>query len=179
MSKFKDRVFALSAVAVLVAVLAAGIATLLSNSFVGLASATNTGSVNIVAQVTVNAVCEVSLSPGSLTFPAMSPGVGSPTQTSVTDNNIGNGAGYIWIYGSGWTQTTGGTNTFAVGDTVWNYNSVGSWSGTALTGSSVNTAILVAGGTGANGNVINFGVNVPIGQPAATYAQNIVILNAC
>jgi hypothetical protein len=141
-----------------------------------MATTTNT----LVANVAVSGACYTLALPSTITFGnSITPPYTTFTNVAVTDNDVGgNLASYIQVKGAGWA----GPNTIAVGSTLWSAASEGSYTGTALTTSLANTAILIPAPsltTSTTSNNIYFGMNVPGGLPAGTYTQAITFNNLC
>jgi hypothetical protein len=137
---------------------------------------TVTAAPNVVASMTVLSTCEISLSNSVITLPATAPGSFAPTDNGVvTDSNPGNLAGNVVIYGGNWIGT--GSNTFYVTNTVWNPSSSPTQIiGNQLTSSPFTSLLQIPA---AGSSTIYFGANVPSGQAADTYSQNIVIETSC
>ena len=144
----------------------------------GFSSATTTVTApNVVASMTVLSTCEISLSNSVITLPATAPGSFAPTDNGVvTDSNPGNIAGNVVIYGGNWIGTSS-ANTFYVTNTVWNpSSSLNQIIGNQLTSSPFTSLLQIPA---AGSSTIYFGANVPSGQAADTYSQNIVIEASC
>lgn len=145
----------------------------------GFSSATTTTvtAPNVVASMTVLSTCEISLSNSVITLPATAPGSFAPTDNGVvTDSNPGNIAGNVVIYGGNWIGTSS-ANTFYVTNTVWNpSSSLNQIIGNQLTSSPFTSLLQIPA---AGSSTIYFGANVPSGQAADTYSQNIVIEASC
>jgi hypothetical protein len=145
-------------------------------SQVGSVFATSSTS-NVLANVVVSSVCEISLAPNAITFGNVAPGTFHPTNVLVTDSNNGNAnANSIDIEGTNWILTS--SVGFGVSNTTYNMVS----SSSAITGvqlsntlTPVTGSVVPAGGS----NTIYFGVNVPVAQAAGTYTQNIILENSC
>ena len=139
-------------------------------------------SVELTVAVTANVAtqCYISLSPLTINFGTINPGANVPTANAVTDNDIGgNIAANVIVYGGNWIA---GSNQFGVSNTLWNPTSLGTYSGNALSNSTVNTQIVVPAPTPSHttaSNSIYFGLGIPGGTVAGTYTQNIVIENSC
>ena len=138
---------------------------------------TVTAAPNVVASMTVLSTCEISLSNSVITLPATAPGSFAPTDNGVvTDSNPGNIAGNVVIYGGNWIGTSS-ANTFYVTNTVWNpSSSLNQIIGNQLTSSPFTSLLQIPA---AGSSTIYFGANVPSGQAADTYSQNIVIEASC
>ena len=140
------------------------------------AATTTVAAPNVVASMTVLSTCEISLSNSVITLPATAPGSFAPTDNGVvTDSNPGNMAGNVVIYGGNWIGTSS-ANTFYVTNTVWNPSSSSSLIGNQLTSSPFTSLLQIPA---AGSSTIYFGANVPSGQAADTYSQNIVIETSC
>ncbi len=131
---------------------------------------------NVVANIIVPGVCEISLSSNRLSFGSILPNSNYSANVLVSDTNGGNTGAYINIYGSNWIDVSNSLIHFSVTNTIWNAIAQTSYTGTALTAVVANTQILVPGGSSAN---IYFGAAVPAGQTAGTYNQTITLLNSC
>ena len=118
--------------------------------------------------------CTIALSPSSISFGTMDPGSSFPTNAAVTDTNGGTLNSYVYVYGGNWIS---GAVSFGGSNTLWDASSQSSYTGTALTGTASNTAILVPPSSGSNS--VYFGVGIPNGQQALTYDQVITIENVC
>lgn len=172
----KEKIVAIAAVLILFTVL---FGTLFS---IGLSYASS-AAVNIVANVQVTGACTLSLSNSVINIGSLNPGTSLAPQNAVTDTNGGNSNSYLWLYGSNWILIGAVTPNFYVTNTIFS-NAIGS-SGegagylfNALTIASANSGMLV-GITPADTNTLFFSVNVPAGQPAASYSSNIAIFNNC
>ena len=140
------------------------------------AATTTVAAPNVVASMTVLSTCEISLSNSVITLPATAPGSFAHTDNGVvTDSNPGNMAGNVVIYGGNWIGTSS-ANTFYVTNTVWNPSSSSSLIGNQLTSSPFTSLLQIPA---AGSSTIYFGANVPSGQAADTYSQNIVIETSC
>ena len=129
-------------------------------------------SVGLSAPAPANA-CQISLSANAISFGNISPGAYWPTNVLVTDTNSGSANAYMGVYGSNWVL---GSNSFGVSNTLWSPIQQSSYTGTPLSATAANTAILVPAGSS---NGIYFGLQVPTGTPAGSYPQTIVIENNC
>jgi len=136
-----------------------------------------TDSDTITAQVTVPAICTVSLSTNSIDFGSVAPGsdTGSTNQQVTVTNGGNTQAINTTIKGDDWSD--GGTNTFAVGNTEWSTGAFTYGSGTSLTSSDA----AISGGNLAKGASLTlyFGAGVPSGQNSASYTQTITITMNC
>ena len=147
-------------------------------SFFGISFSANSVSVNVVAGLTVTSTCMLAVSNTAINFPSTAAGTNSVVGNVVSDTNNGNAASYIWLYGSNWI---GGylAQNFFVTNTIYSNVFLSTGVGTntnALQLASSNSYIPVfAGGT----NTLYFGVNIPNGQAANAYSQNILFLNVC
>ncbi|MDE1828005.1 MAG: hypothetical protein KGH65_02495 [Candidatus Micrarchaeota archaeon] len=147
-------------------------------SITGLSFSANSGSTNVVATVNVQTTCVLAVSNTAVNFLTVNPGASTGVVNAVADTNNGNVGAYIWISGSNWIGANIAINFF-VTNTIYSnalssegagflFNSVGLATG--------NTGILVST---AGTNNLFFGVNIPVGQTANAYTQNIVINNVC
>jgi len=135
-----------------------------------------TDSDTITAQVTVPAICTVSLSTNSIDFGSVAPGSDTGvTNQQVTVTNGGNTQAInTTIKGGNWSD--GGTNTFPVGNTEWSTSAFTYGSGTDLTASNV----VVTNNLGAGNSITAyFGLGVPQYQTASSYNQTITITMNC
>jgi spore coat protein U-like protein len=133
-----------------------------------------TNSSDITAQVTVPAVCTVSLSANSIDFGSVAPGTdtGSNNQQVTVTNGGNTEATNVTIKGNDWS----GPDTMPVGQTQWATSAFTYGSGNALTASdAVVTTNLAAGSS----TTLYFGVGVPSGQAAGTYTQTITVTMNC
>ncbi len=137
---------------------------------------------NVISNVQVGEACTISLPSNAIDFGTQYPGVDLAPTNAITDQNQGNIGAYLYVDAGNWIGA--GTNTFYATNTVYGITS-GSISNVVpfylAAGSPTNTLVLLPAGTPgvAGSNTIYFGVNVPIGQPADTYTQNIIITNVC
>ena len=158
----------------------AALASILSLVFFGSVSAFASSSSNVAANVVVTSVCYTSPTPNSISFGTMSPNTNAPTNVLVTDQDIGgNIASYLFVSGSTWSS---GSNTFGISNTTWDASSQSSYTGTHLSATASNTAILIPAptiGTPTTSNSIYFGLAVPTATPPGTYTQTITIENSC
>ncbi len=122
--------------------------------------------------------CSLILSNTAITFGnPINPNSNTATANLVVDTNTGGTTANIFVYGSSWVFSS---NSFGVGNTLWNPTSLASYGGNALTGTFVDTAISLPANTGtAQSNNIYFGLEIPSTTPAGIYTQNIVIENSC
>lgn len=134
-------------------------------------------STNVVGNVQVPSSCQQSLSNTAINFGSVPASTSTSTSNLVVDTNGGNLNSWLWVYGANWVSTTNSAINFFVANTDWNPTSLGSFAGNALTLTSANSLILIP--SGGSTNNIFYGVNVPSGQTANTYNQNIVMLNTC
>ena len=145
-------------------------------SQVGSVFATSSTS-NVLANVVVSSVCEISLAPNAITFSNVAPGTFHPTDVAVIDTNDGNAnANSIDIEGTNWILTS--IVGFGVSNTTYNMVS----SSSAITGVQLSDALTPVSNSVVaydGSNTIYFGVNVPIAQTAGTYTQNIILENSC
>jgi hypothetical protein len=136
-------------------------------------AATNTINA-ITATVTVQAQCTPIISNTLIFFPQTLPGSFAATANGV--NVITSGApSNIAVYGTNWVS---GGNNFFVTNTLWNQ----------VSGQNIGNQLLINGNIpidtriplkAASGNDIYFGVNVPVGQAAGTYTQQIILGLSC
>ena len=122
---------------------------------------------------TGTALCDISLSPTVLAFGSTNPGSYLSTNSGVVDTNSGGSNAYMYVYGSNWAS---GSSSFGVSNTLWSAITQASYTGTQLSATSSNTAMLVPS---SGSNTIYFGVAVPASQPSGSYTQNIIIENSC
>ena len=104
---------------------------------------------------------------------ATNPGSYLSTNSGVVDTNSGGSNAYMYVYGSNWAS---GSSSFGVSNTLWSAITQASYTGTQLSATSSNTAMLVPS---SGSNTIYFGVAVPASQPSGSYTQNIIIENSC
>lgn len=163
---------------VLIGLLAAVMSIFLAIQATPLAMATSTNT--LTANVNVPGVCWANALPNPLSFGSVSPGTTYSTSLQATDNDVGgNMASYLWVMGSSWAYLS---NTIGVGNTLWNPTTSGSYTGTALTGTSANTLIFMPAPsitTPTTSNYIYFGMNVPAGAANGVYTQTITFNNLC
>lgn len=128
----------------------------------------------------VSGVCTPTLSNALINFGTVTPGSFAPTTNAETVSDVGSVSSNIVLYST--SSTTGnwvsGSFSFLVSNTVWDMAShPGSIVGNQLTNSiSTDTEIFVPVGSSNN---IYFGLNVPLGQAAATYTQGITVSLSC
>ncbi|MCL5239185.1 MAG: hypothetical protein M1286_01780, partial [Candidatus Marsarchaeota archaeon] len=129
-----------------------------------------------------SATCVPTISNTLITFPTTKAGFFAPTANVETVTDSGTAATYIYLYSLSDSNTgnwVSGGNKFGVSNTLWNPTSDGSSNmpANALTNSiSTNTLLYVSPTVS---NTIYFGVNIPKGQPAGTYAQGITVSLSC
>ncbi len=149
----------------------------------------NIQTANVVANVVVQGVCYISLSPSSISFGTLTPTATYNTNQIVTDtDNGGNVAANILLEGTGGSGATlgdwlgPGSNVIPVGNTLYSASSQPSYSGAALSNALTNSNIVIAAPnvitTSTSANVF-FGLGVPAGTAGGTYTQNILIENSC
>ncbi|MDE1762281.1 MAG: hypothetical protein KGH78_03770 [Candidatus Micrarchaeota archaeon] len=127
-----------------------------------------------------SATCVPVISNSLITFPSTPPGSFAPVANAETITNSGSSSSYIVLYST--STTTGnwlsGSLSFLVGNTVWDGASHASAIvGNQLTNSITTNSLMFVPSGGSNS--IFFGVNVPVGQAAATYAQGITVSLTC
>ena len=138
----------------------------------------------ITAEVDVQGTCYISLSPNSISFGPIVASANVPTNVLVTDSdNGGNVAASLLVEGANWylNGNTALTN-FGVSNTLWDANSLSTYTGTALSNTLATTSITIPAPTPTNtitSNSIYFGLGVPGGTPAGSYEQTITIENSC
>ena len=138
----------------------------------------------ITAEVDVLGTCYISLSPNAISFGPIVASANVPTNVLVTDSdNGGNVAASLLVEGANWylNGNTALTN-FGVSNTLWDANSLSTYTGTALSNALVTTSITIPAPTPTNtitSNSIYFGLGVPGGTPAGSYEQTITIENSC
>ncbi len=134
----------------------------------------DSGLANVIVQSPSNN-CQISLSPGAISFGSLNPTASTATQDTITDKNNGNIAANILIYGTNWIGT--GSNAFGVSNTVWSGTlNLPFASANALTSSAILTLLTVGSSSSAN---IFIGAEVPGGAAGGIYTQNIIIENSC
>ncbi len=143
-------------------------------------------SANDVVSTTVNIIgtCYITLSTNTIIFGTISPGANVPTNKQITDNDVGGNAGATIYIGAG--NWIAGANNFGAQNTTWAATTQSTYIGSSVpnTGISnaVNTGIVIVAptvGTSTQGASIFFGLGIPLGTPASTYTQNILIQNSC
>ena len=169
----KIRVF----LAVFASILAVSGTLALAIGNVAFATTTNT----VTANVAVEAVCYISLSPNAISFGSLYPTAAHADNVIVTDSDpYGNVAANVLLSGGNWIS---GSNSFGVSNTTWSAVSSNTFlTTTQLTATPVVTGITIATPTpSANSpsNSIYFGLSVPGAIPAGTYTQTITISNSC
>ncbi|MEM3744521.1 MAG: hypothetical protein QW759_01635, partial [Candidatus Micrarchaeaceae archaeon] len=122
----------------------------------------------------VQQTCTISLPTNAINFGSINPNSNTPTSNAITDDNTGNANAYMLVYGGNWIGP--GANSFGVGNTLWAATSQSTYSGTPLSATPSNTAIVVPAGSS---NSIYFGLGVPGGAPSGSYSQTITIENSC
>ena len=126
------------------------------------------------ATVVSSATCTISLNATKINFGTLVPGGVEATNKGIQDTDTGTAPSYIYVFGSNWVY---GSNSFGVGNTVWDASSGTRYSiANPLTSVPYNTLISIGAGTS---NDIYFGVGVPNAQVAGAYGQNITIENSC
>ncbi len=138
----------------------------------------------IVANVGVASTCTAVLTNTLINFGSLAPGSTlGPVNGIVDTDSAGNVDANILLSASNMINPANPADTFYITNTVWNPSySTGLTTENAITalypllGS--DTGIVVTPGN-ANGNVLYFGINVPNGQAAGSYTQNIYIENNC
>ncbi len=125
------------------------------------------------------ATCIPSISNTLVNFGSVQAGGFAPTANAVQINNVGTGAGNIIIYST--SGTTGNwvylSNSFLVGNTLWDLRSRSANNGNQLT-NSITTDTFNSLGAGDAADLY-FGLNVPAGQPSGTYTQGITVALSC
>ena len=129
---------------------------------------------DVIANVTVEEACLISLDTNAITFGSMAPGEQHDTDVAVEISNLGNIEANVTILGTAWDDGNG--NDFAVGQTLWNTTTQEEYAGTALTGAPVLAIEDLAFGTPES---LYFGLAVPAGTPAGTYEQTITFTLVC
>ncbi|MEM3215977.1 MAG: hypothetical protein QXS17_03615, partial [Candidatus Micrarchaeaceae archaeon] len=132
------------------------------------------GNTTSITFSTVTQTCTISLPINAINFGSINPGSNVPTANAITDDNTGNANAYMLVYGGNWIGP--GANSFGVGNTLWAATSQSTYSGTPLSATPSNTAIVVPAGSS---NSIYFGLGVPGGAPSGSYSQTITIENSC
>ncbi len=135
------------------------------------------GTSNAITFTSLSAACTINLPSNQINFgTGFYPATSTSPLNSITDNNLGSAAAYIYLSAGNWI---GPTENFYAPNTLWGA-SIGQISGTVpfynAPGSPTNTALLVPG---TSGNFVYFGLNVPIAQPSELYTQNLIITNVC
>ncbi|MEM0154970.1 MAG: hypothetical protein QW814_04015 [Methanothrix sp.] len=149
---------------------------------IGNVSFAATGSNTVItANVAVESVCYISLSPNAISFGSLYPTATHADNVLVTDSDPnGNVAANVLVSGGNWIN---GTQSFGVSNTTWSATSSNTFLTTnPLTTTPTITGISIAAPTiSANtpSNSIYFGLSVPGAIPAGTYTQTITISNAC
>ena len=141
-----------------------------------------TGTPNTLVTATVNVIayCGISLSVNAINFGTINPGSNTGTTSNqVMDTNSGGNTGAsLWASGGNWL--IGGSFGFSGTNTVYGSTSSNTYSWAAtnspLMGISANTGIVMASSSSSN---VFFGLAIPGGTAAGTYAQNIIIVNTC
>jgi hypothetical protein len=120
--------------------------------------------------------CVPVLSNTLITFPSTKPGSYASTSNAETVTNSGTATSNIMIDGGNWISTSPAA-AFWVTNTLWSATS-GANIGTQLTNTitGFDTKVQVASSSSAT---LYFGVNIPVGQTAATYAETINVLESC
>ncbi len=140
-----------------------------------------TSSATVTANVVVESVCYISLSPNAISFGSLYPTATQADNVPVTDYDPnGNAAANVLVYGGNWIS---GSNSFGVSNTTWS----ATLSNVFLTTNPLTTTPTVTGITIATptltandpSNTIYFGLSVPGAIPAGTYTQIITIENSC
>ena len=161
-------------------VYAAALISMFSLMIFGSVFAFASSSSNVAANVVVTSVCYTSPTPSSITFGTTSPNTNIPTNVLVTDQDVGgNIASYMFVSGTTWAS---GSNTFGISNTTWDASSQSTYTGTHLSSTASNTAILIPAptiSTSTTSNDIYFGLAVPSATPPGTYTQTITIENSC
>ncbi|QRF74384.1 hypothetical protein Micr_00920 [Candidatus Micrarchaeum sp.] len=146
---------------------------------VAFASSSNT----VTANVAVEGVCYISLSPNAISFGSLYPTATHADNVLVTDSDpYGNVAANVLVSGTDWASST---YNFGVSNTTWSATSSNTFlTTTQLTNSPVPTGISIPApsptvSNGITSNSIYFGLSVPGAIPAGTYTQRITITNSC
>jgi len=130
---------------------------------------------NVIASVTVPAVCGITLSATTIDFGSLAPGIDVPTNNAIIDSNTGGDiAVNVLLVGNDWTSTS---SSFSVSNTVYSA-AIGTPYSTAtkLTNILVITPYIVGPYTS---NTIYFGLGIPQTVLKGSYTQNILIENSC
>lgn len=134
-----------------------------------------TNTINAISEnLDVPATCVPVISNTLITFPSTQPGSYASTSNDVNVIDQGSAAGNILVDGGNWIS---GSYSFWVTNTLWSPTSganIGSQLVNTITG--VDTKIPVKAN---GGNDLYFGVNIPTGQTAASYAETINVLFSC
>ncbi|MDE1865012.1 MAG: hypothetical protein KGH94_00005, partial [Candidatus Micrarchaeota archaeon] len=133
--------------------------------------------------------CYISISNTVVDFGQINSGSNVPTANTVTvTDNGGSAAANILVAGglgstspfNGIWLGTSSANQIGIANTLWSAASQGSYSGTAVTNTPVDTMILIPNpGGGTASNTIYFGMGIPGGTPADTYTTNIIVESTC
>ena len=143
-------------------------------------------SLTITSNVVVPSFCGFTAGVSNLDFKTMSAGTNTLTMTnSIVFTNTGNtntnvlvqltsSTGYV-----GWNGVTTPTQGFAASNTEWSKSAATAWlSGTAMTGSGVDTGLVMIA-TGGTTNTLYFGQAIPLYQGAQTYNTILTTTSSC
>lgn len=142
----------------------------------GITEAALYNTVSITGQLTIPSNCIFTTNTVTLSFGSIQQGSNAGSTlfalNAIDGGNIGSN---VFVSGASWTY---GSNTFAVGNTVWSKSSGTSFgSATALTGSAVDTLVYVPS-AGAS-NTVYWSAAAPLYQAPGSYTQAISITNSC
>lgn len=152
-----------------------GVVLLLLAGITGIAGATTFNTVSIQGQILIPSNCVFSANVATINFGTLQQGTSTNVNFAILLTNGGNIASNVFVSGADWTD--GATHTFLAGNTLWNVATQASYTGTALTGSAVDTMRYVpsAGAT----NTLFWGSKAPLYQYPASYTQAISVSNSC
>ena len=130
------------------------------------------------ATVSIPSTCVPILSNTLITFPSTQAGLSQPTSNDENVMNYGNAQANILVDGGNWIS---GSFSFLPSNTLWNPSKsavtppVGTQLTNSVTGADTRIPIQENGGS----NDVFFGLNIPAGQSAGTYAETINLLLSC
>ncbi len=163
------------------AMIAVTLIALLSPAVLVSGATTNTFN-GITAKLTVSGVCVPDITNSLINFGTVEAGFYAPTNMPEQITDTGSVSTNVLLYSDSGVALSGnwqagGTGNFLVGNTLWDGRSRTANNGNQLTNSiTTDTQIFANVGTPVD---IYFGLNVPAGQPAATYTQGITVSFSC
>lgn len=149
-----------------------------------LAGATGT-TLTITANAVVPTFCGFTATgTTNLNFGSIQAGNNANTNLGLTFTNTGNQNTNVLVQGAsvtgyaGWNGVTTQSQGFAIANTKWSLTSLGSYGGTVLTSSPVDTGLVIITGS-ATTNSMYWGLAIPSYTTAQTYNTVITVTSSC